>query len=42
VSASGNCPEFELPLQSEDGKLWGLAVPITERDCVCVATSFSP
>ena len=32
--SSGDWPDFEMPLQSEDDNPWGLAVPIAERSCV--------
>ena len=32
--SSGDWPDFEMPLQSEDDNPWGLAVPIAERGCV--------
>lgn len=32
--ASGDYPEFEMPLQSEDDNPWGLAVPKEELHCV--------
>ena len=32
--SSGDWPDFEMPLQSEDDNPWGLAVPIAERDCI--------
>ncbi len=32
--ASGNYPEFEMPLESEDDNPWGLAVPKAELGCV--------
>jgi len=32
--ASGNYPEFEMPLASEDDNPWGLAVPKEELHCV--------
>ena len=32
--SSGNYSEFEMPLKSEDDNPWGLAVPITEKNCV--------
>ena len=32
--SSGDWPDFEMPLQSEDDNPWGLAVPLAERSCV--------
>lgn len=32
--ASGDWPDFEMPLTSEDDNPWGLAVPLAEKDCV--------
>jgi len=32
--SSGNYPEFEMPLASEDDNPWGLAVPKAEENCV--------
>jgi polar amino acid transport system substrate-binding protein len=32
--SSGNYPDFEMPLASEDDNPWGLAVPKAEEDCV--------
>ena len=32
--SSGDWPDFEMPLPSEDDNPWGLAVPIAERDCI--------
>jgi polar amino acid transport system substrate-binding protein len=32
--SSGDYPEFEMPLNSEDDNPWGLAVPLAERDCI--------
>ena len=32
--ASGEYPDFEMPLQSEDDNPWGLAVPLAEENCV--------
>ncbi len=32
--SSGDWPDFEMPLQSEDDNPWGLAVPAAERSCV--------
>lgn len=32
--ASGNWPDFEMPLSSEDDNPWGLAVPKAEENCV--------
>ena len=32
--ASGDYPEFEMPLASEDDNPWALAVPLAEKDCV--------
>jgi len=32
--SSGNFPDFEMPLASEDDNPWGLAVPLAEKDCV--------
>lgn len=32
--ASGNWPEFEMPLSSEDDNPWGLAVPKAEENCI--------
>ena len=32
--ASGNWPEFEMPLNSEDDNPWGLAVPVAEKQCI--------
>ena len=32
--ASGNYPDFEMPLPSEDDNPWGLAVPKAEQHCI--------
>lgn len=32
--SSGDWPDFEMPLTSEDDNPWGLAVPLAEKDCV--------
>ena len=32
--ASGDYPEFEMPLASEDDNPWGLAVPKAEENCI--------
>ena len=32
--SSGDWPDFEMPLPSEDDNPWGLAVPIAERGCI--------
>ena len=32
--SSGDWPEFEMPLTSEDDNPWALAVPLAEKDCV--------
>ncbi|WP_213162875.1 transporter substrate-binding domain-containing protein [Kaustia mangrovi] len=32
--SSGEYPDYEMPLQSEDENPWGLAVPMAEKDCV--------
>ncbi len=32
--SSGDWPEFEMPLNSEDDNPWALAVPLAEKDCV--------
>ena len=32
--SSGNYPDFEMPLASEDDNPWGLAVPKAEQNCV--------
>ena len=32
--SSGDWPDFEMPLPSEDDNPWGLAVPVAERSCV--------
>ncbi len=32
--ASGDWPDFEMPLASEDDNPWGLAVPVAERGCI--------
>jgi len=32
--ASGNWPDFEMPLSSEDDNPWGLAVPLAEKECI--------
>ena len=31
--SSGDYPEFEMPLASEDDNPWALAVPLAEKDC---------
>ena len=32
--SSGDWPDFEMPLPSEDDNPWGLAVPLAERGCI--------
>lgn len=32
--SSGDYPDFEMPLQSEDDNPWGLAVPKAEQNCI--------
>ena len=32
--SSGDWPQFEMPLTSEDDNPWALAVPLAEKDCV--------
>jgi len=32
--SSGDWPDFEMPLTSEDDNPWALAVPLAEKDCV--------
>ncbi len=32
--SSGDWPEFEMPLNSEDDNPWALAVPLAEKNCV--------
>ncbi len=32
--SSGNYPEFEMSLNSEDDNPWGLAVPVAEKNCI--------